>query len=53
MLKKSTTLGLAIALFIGLSINNIYIEENFDRSEAASIKFVICLFQFATFLVRI
>jgi hypothetical protein len=53
MLKKTTALALAIALFIGLSIRNVYIQESFDKTEAVGLKFGICIFQFANFLVRI
>ena len=53
MLKKTTALALATALFIGLSIRNVYIQESFDKTEAVGLKFGICIFQFANFLVRI
>jgi len=52
MFKKTTALALAIALFIGLSINNVYIQESFDSTEAVGLKFGISFIRFVSFLVR-
>ena len=52
MKKKATAFVLAIALSIGLSMNNVYIHEGFTGLEAAGLKLGISVIRFVSFLVR-
>jgi hypothetical protein len=51
MKKIVTALVLAIALSIGLSMNNVYIHEGFTGLEATGLKLGISVIRFVSFLV--